>query len=78
MAQYKSLTYLAQSNHTNFDTVHCPGAKPADSGIYRCVGCGLEISHNANNSRPPQNHHEHSTAQGTIRWQMIVCAQTQG
>lgn len=78
MALYKSATHLTQSTHANFDTIHQPGSKPPDSGIYRCVGCGREISHNAGNSLPPQNHHQHTPSQGTIRWQMIVCAQTNG
>lgn len=76
MAWYKNSAYLTVNNHSNFDTLHSPGDKPADSGIYRCEGCGREISHNAGVSLPPQNHHQHASTQGTIRWRMIVCAVT--
>jgi ribosomal protein L37AE/L43A len=76
MALYKNGTYLQQSTHAAFDTIHNPGASTPHSGIYRCEGCGHEIASNANNPLPPQNHHQHSTSQGSIRWRLIVYAQT--
>jgi DNA-directed RNA polymerase subunit RPC12/RpoP len=44
------------------------------SGIYRCMGCGREVVAEESRKLPPQNHHEHSSAQGKIRWRMIVYA----
>ena len=78
MALYKNSTYLGQSTHAAFDRIYDPGDKPDHSGIYRCEGCGKEISHNAGVSLPPQNHHQHTMSQGRVRWRMVVNAQTNG
>lgn len=74
MALYKNPAVLSQSNHAAFDQVNVPGSTTPHSGIYRCVGCGKEIAANEGTPMPPQNHHQHSVAQGTIRWQLIVYA----
>ena len=78
MAWYKDLTYLTQYDGDMFKPTHKPGDKVVFSGIYRCEGCGKEISHNADVPLPPQNHHQHKTSQGSIRWKMIVGANTSG
>lgn len=75
MAWYKYEKYLDQNTHANFDKEWKPGETPPDNGIYRCKGCGLEIASNQGVKLPPQNHHQHSAAQGSIRWQMIVCCE---
>ena len=75
MALYKYEQYLARNTHNEFDTTYGPGATCHNSGIYRCEGCGDEIASNKGNPFPPQNHHQHSTSQGAIRWKLIVCAQ---
>lgn len=72
MALYKNGSYLQQSTHAAFDTFTGPGQSTPYSGIYRCEGCGHEIAANQGNPMPPQNHHQHTPAQGTIRWRMIV------
>ncbi len=72
MAIYKSSSYLKTSTSDAFDKLHSPGANTPSSGIYRCEGCGREIASNSGNPLPPQNHHQHTTEQGTIRWRMIV------
>jgi len=74
MAIYKISGYLSQDNDAAFDVDHKPGQIPPHSGIYRCMGCGREIVAEEARSFPPQNHHEHSLAQGAIRWRMIVYA----
>lgn len=74
MAQYKDASYLTQSRHSAFDVLSSPATIAANSGIYRCEGCGREIAANKGNPLPPQNHHQHSPGQGTIRWRMIVFA----
>lgn len=76
MAQYKNASYLTQSTSTAFDTVHPPGARVLNSGIYRCDGCGEEISHTKEQILPPQNHHQHTATQGAIRWRLVVYAET--
>lgn len=78
MALYNHAGYLRQSQHGNFDSTHQPGSRVPDSGVYRCEGCGREISHNENTVLPPQNHHQHTSAQGSIRWRLIVAAETNG
>ena len=74
MAMYKYGGYLSQSQDEVFDKDHSPGTAAMRSGIYRCVGCGREVTSEENNPLPPQNHHQHSAAQGAIRWRLIVYA----
>jgi hypothetical protein len=76
MAQYKNSQYLSSSSDSAFDTLHNPGASTPYSGIYRCEGCGHEVASNAGNPLPPQNHHQHTTTQGSIRWRLIVKTQS--
>ncbi len=77
MCLYKNGGYFTSSNSDAFDMVHSPGATTPNSGIYRCEGCGDEIAANKGNPLPPQNHHQHSTGHGAIRWRLVVYAQTQ-
>jgi hypothetical protein len=77
MAMYKTGAYLQQSQDTGFDTDHSPGGTTPHSAIYRCMGCGREIVSEGNKPLPPQNHHQHTTTQGHIRWRMIVYADHQ-
>jgi hypothetical protein len=74
MALYKHGQYLTQSNDAAFDLEHKPGSTTPHSGIYRCMGCGREIVSEQGKPFPPQNHHQHSAAQGSIRWKMIAYA----
>lgn len=72
MAFYKYPSILRQFDHTEFDRIYVPGATTGWSGIYRCEGCAREIVHTTDRHLPPQNHHQHTVAQGTIRWRLIV------
>lgn len=72
MAIYKHAQYLSQNNHQAFDTITPPASPTPYSGIYRCEGCGENIVSVHDHPLPPQNHHQHSTAQGPIRWRLIV------
>lgn len=74
MATYKYKEVLVHVAHAAFDAIHGPGDNTPFSGIYRCEGCTREIASNADNPLPPQNHHQHSPQQGTIRWRLIVYA----
>lgn len=74
MALYKNGNFLTQSSDVAFDKEYNPGDLTPHSGIYRCMGCGHEIVSEANNPFPPQNHHQHTPAQGKIRWRMVVYA----
>ena len=72
MALYKYGKLLHQSDHQAFDEIHGAGTPVPYSGVYRCVGCGHEVSSTANHTLPPQNHHQHTYQQGVIRWQLVV------
>jgi hypothetical protein len=72
MALYKYPSLLSPIDHAEFDKLYPPGGIVAWSGIYRCEGCGKEVVHTIGKSLPPQNHHQHTAAQGTIRWRLVV------
>jgi hypothetical protein len=72
MALYKNSAWLKQTTDAAFDTIFKPGETPIHSGIYRCLGCGREVVGESERKLPPQNHHQHSRAQGDVRWQLAV------
>jgi len=72
MAQYKYGVFLKLNQSADFDTIHKAGETTPYSGIYRCEGCGQEVISVHDHPLPPQNHHQHTQAQGHIRWQLIV------
>ncbi len=74
MASYKSSNFLQHNDSAVFDALLSPGTIVANSGIYRCAGCGDEIAANKGNPLPPQNHHQHGILAGPIQWQLIVFA----
>lgn len=74
MAWYKNADLLKKSNSEAYDLLHSPGSRVPHSGIYRCGGCGREIAANERDPFPPQNHHQHSTSQGLVRWRLTVFA----
>jgi hypothetical protein len=74
MASYKYPNYLVQDQSAEFDREHHPGQTVPYSGIYMCMGCGKEIASNEGQPFPPQNHHQHTIAQGHVRWKLITYA----
>lgn len=48
------------------------------SGIYRCTGCGDEITSNKGQPFPPQNKDQHECQGKPVRWQLVVQTQTKG
>lgn len=72
MAIYKYPTFLQQSAHAAYDQIHAAAAATPYSGIYRCEGCGENAVSTHGHPLPPQNHHQHTAAQGAIRWRLIV------
>ena len=72
MAGYKYPQFLSKWDSEEFDKIYSPGMKIAWSGIYRCDNCGREIVHTVDKPLPPQNHHQHTVAQGAIKWRLIV------
>ena len=71
-AKYNGL--IGHEIGAEFDVIHNPGAQTPLSGIYRCAGCGVTIVCENKRTFPPQNHHQHTAAQGLIRWQLLVKA----
>lgn len=76
MALYKYRNYLELSKSTSFDRVLPAGLHIPSAGIYRCVGCGNEIAQAANGVLPDRQHHKHTPAQGEVRWQLVIAAQS--
>lgn len=74
MALYKYSQYVTQVQDAAFDTTFKPGQAPQHSGIYRCLGCNREVVAEQARTLPPQNHHQHTTAQGAVLWRMAVYA----
>lgn len=74
MAWYKYPQVLNKTDKPAYDSIHKPGEAVPHSGIYQCQGCRHEIASNQNTPFPPQNHHQHTQAQGLIRWRLIVYA----
>lgn len=74
MAMYKYSVYVTQSQSPVFDNEQSPGVAATYSGIYRCSGCGREVTSEEGNPLPPQNHHQHAHGQGAIKWRLIVYA----
>ncbi|GCF89240.1 hypothetical protein [Shewanella sp. M-Br] len=72
MALYKYGNTLTQSQDAAFDAVYSPGTAAPHPGIYRCTNCGDEIAIAGGHTLPPQNHKQHSTSNGQIKWQLIV------
>jgi len=72
VAQYKYFEFLKKNDNAAFDVLHEPGAATPYSGIYRCVACGKEDVSTQGKPLPPQNHHQHASGIGPIRWQLIV------
>lgn len=74
MSSYKYPQYLQFNDSAAFDAFLSPGSIAVNAGIYRCATCGEEVAINKNTPLPPQNHHQHASGLGPIRWQLIVFA----
>lgn len=73
-----SLLVNVKGEGAHWTTTYNPGDVVPVSGIYRCLGCKREITSNKNDPFPPQNHHQHTREQGTIRWKLNVRTNTDG
>jgi hypothetical protein len=72
MATYQSSTFVVKVTNDAFDATYSPGGKTPFSGIYRCAGCGREVTSVQEHPLPPQNHHQHASTLIPIKWQLIV------
>ncbi len=79
MAWYVDGSSLTKSGGGDWwKKTHGPADEVPMSGIYKCTGCNKEVTCNEGDRFPPQNHHQHSVAQGAIRWQLNVRTNTKG
>jgi hypothetical protein len=76
VALYKYRNYLTLSKNGAFDQVLPAGLHIPSAGIYRCVGCGNEVAQGGNSVLPDRAHHAHKPAQGEVRWQLVILAQS--
>jgi len=74
MAIYKEGSYLTQLGNAIFDEEHPPGDLAPRAGIYRCLGCGREITAAEDATLPQSEHHTHTPREGLPRWKLIVFA----
>lgn len=73
-----SVLHKGTPTNTHWTSTYGPGDSVPVSGIYKCAGCKKEVTCNEPDRFPPQNHHQHSQAQGAIRWRLIVRTNTEG
>ncbi|BEP61277.1 hypothetical protein GmRootV213_18310 [Variovorax sp. V213] len=62
----------------HWTTTYGPGDDVPVSGIYLCLGCGKEVTCNQPDKFPPQNKHQHTAAEGNIRWKLNIRTNTEG
>ena len=74
MAIYKDGGHLTQLGNPIFDEEHPPGQPAPRAGIYKCLGCGREVTAAEDAPLPPPEHHAHGPADGDPRWKLIVFA----
>jgi hypothetical protein len=67
----------AEGTEPVWRTDYAPGDIVPLSGIYRCQACRKEVTSNAGDPFPPQNHHQHPQA-GAVRWRLLVWTNTTG
>jgi hypothetical protein len=72
MATCKDFGVLEESDDKMFDALVAPDTNAPHSGIYRCKGCGAEVTGIAGLHLPPHTHHLHESEQGKIQWQLVV------
>jgi hypothetical protein len=74
MALFQEKPLVKHLNHAAFDRKFRPGSEVPFSGIYRCINCGDEVALNKGTPFPPQNHHQHTSRERPIIWQLLVFA----
>ena len=72
----KQITNTLLGGAEEWNKAYGIGSTVPASGIYRCTGCGHEITSNKGDNFPPQNRHQHSDPKVAVNWQLIVKTQT--
>lgn len=71
MAYCKDFNFIDVSNNNLFKKKWHPGDNVEQSGIYRCINCGLEAACNAGTPFTTQNKHQHPMKEPII-WELVV------
>lgn len=71
----KDLSQVVPSNSVVFDKVIRQGTMVLYEGIYRCVGCGMEIAALGGKPMPKLKERQHKPDCTEERWKLLVIAQ---
>lgn len=74
MALCKDLGKVNPSNSTVFDKLIRDGTLVMYEGIYRCVGCGIEIAAVGGKPMPKARERPHKPDCTEQRWKLLVSA----
>jgi hypothetical protein len=72
MALCKDVNKLRESRSEAFEKVIRPGADVTYEGIYKCVGCGIEMAVVAGKPFPGSKQRPHARGCTQERWQLLV------
>lgn len=72
MALCKDMEKLRASKSPAFDKVIRPGTDTPYEGIYRCLGCGMEIAALGGRPFPTTKQRPHSPGCPDGQWQLLV------
>lgn len=68
--------FTKQEPGREWESAYGIGDKVPVSGIYRCTGCGDEITSNKGDIFPPQNKTQHPYC-SAIQWRLVAKTRTQ-
>jgi hypothetical protein len=74
MALCKDLTKVSASNSTAFDKPVRQGTLVLYEGIYRCMGCGIEIAAVGGKPMPRERERPHKPGCTEQNWKLLVSA----
>lgn len=79
MANYTDESVLRKVDGTEerWTKKYSPSDEVPVSGIYRCVNCKREVTCNAGDGFPPQNHDQHAAGK-PILWKLNIRTNTTG
>lgn len=68
--------FTKQESGKEWESTYGISEKVPASGIYRCTGCGDEITSNKGDIFPPQNRTQHPNC-SAIKWRLVAKTRTQ-
>lgn len=70
----KKVTTFKPEEAEIWNSAKAAGSSAPASGIYRCTGCGHEITSNEGSKLPSLNCHRQSDSATAVSWQLVVKA----